>query len=739
MLRLALTHREFKGKPVVRAAHWLVMLAFPILFFTLLSGYAQLVDPTYKLPIIGTFAPFEWVTEFFAWAGALGIAALMVIRARNGGILPWRSSEKPGSPAQRNGDPLNLPQRFFGSTRWQAIFVELVILLVSAAILLLRAAEYALETHGPAAELLAALKVHYPLTFWLGETLTGLSVAALGNLIIIAACVKIVVSMAWMAVVGAQTTMGVSWHRFLAPINVFARRNTDGTKALGPLENIEVNSAPLDIEKLDEIPEDAPLGVRKITDFTWKGLLDFDTCTECGRCQELCPAWATGKPLSPKLFTLALRDHHHAAAQYLSAAQELAELGNAEYAEDGTPLIPLNQAETGADGQPPALEIDDNLPQTAHTGDILGALLAAKAVTDDGGVALQQTDLVPHVITPDVLWSCTTCGACVEQCPVDIEHIDHIVDIRRHQVLLESAFPRELAGVFRKLETKSNPYGQMPRKRLQWTQGLEFPVPVIGQDIDSAEDVDYLFWVGCAGAYDDRAQKTSRAVAELLWRAEVSFAVLGQNETCTGDPARRAGNEILFQMLARSAVETLNQAKAQNIVVTCAHCFNSIAREFPELGGRYRVVHHTQLLNQLVRKGRLKPIAPNADQGQKITFHDPCYLGRHNQIYAPPRELLEATGNEIVEMPRNSARAMCCGGGGARAFTEETEGTRIADARITEAAGTGADTVATACPFCTQMLGSAKMLTGETTDSPPTAPAVKDVATLLLDAVKRAD
>ena len=253
---------------------------------------------------------------------------------------------------------------------------------------------------------------------------------------------------------------------------------------------------------------------------------------------------------------------------------------------------------------------------------------------------------------------------------------------------------------------------------------------MIGEDIESADDVEYVLWVGCAGAYDDRAKKTTAALAELLHTAGVTFGVLGSAESCTGDPARRAGNEILFQMLASAAIDTLNEAHARKIVVTCAHCFNTIAGEFPQLGGTFEVIHHTQLLNRLVRENRLTPLPPApGERHQTITYHDPCFLGRHNRIFEAPRELLGSLPSvDMVEMPRNRERAMCCGAGGARAWMEETRGTRIADNRMDEARESGAHVVATACPYCSQMLGSAH---GED------MPEVKDVAVLLLEGVHR--
>ena len=338
------------------------------------------------------------------------------------------------------------------------------------------------------------------------------------------------------------------------------------------------------------------------------------------------------------------------------------------------------------------------------------------------------------MIDPEVLWDCTTCGACVEQCPVDIEHVDHIVDMRRYQVMIESEFPSELGGLFRNLENKGNPWGQNNKERMAWAEGLDFEVPVITDVIDP--DHEYLFWVGCAGAFDDRAKKTTRAVAELMYMAAVGFAVLGTAETCTGDPARRAGNEFLFQMMAQAAVDTINDAFGERtkrkIVVTCAHCFNTLTNEYPDLGGHYEVVHHTQLLNRLVRDRRLVTVAP---VGRDVTYHDPCYLGRHNKVYSPPRELIEASGATLKEMPRNSARSFCCGAGGARMWMEEKVGKRINLERTDEALDTGADKIVTGCPFCRVMLTDG--LTARQDSGAARAEVeVLDVAQMLLAGVK---
>ena len=679
VVRTVLGHGRFRQRPAVRVAHWTVMVSFPVLFLTLVAGYGQLVEPGYALPLVGHWAPWEWVTEALAWTSFAGILALIAVRART----------QPPAGSSAGADAAATParaSRFFGSNRAQAYFVEAVVLAVVVAVIALRALEYAYAATDPATAHLATW-VHFPMTAWLGEALAGVAAQTLATAIVLTALAKILASMTWMVVVGLRPAMGVSWHRFLAFVTIWARREPGGAVALGPLAPVRAGGREVDFAALEDLPEDARLGVGRIEDFTWKGLLDFSTCTECGRCQEQCPAWNTGKPLSPKLVVMALRDHAYASAPYLRAA------ANASTAPAG-----LTDA-------------------TGHVG----------AGSHEG---LDVLSLVGDVVTEEALWDCTMCGACVQQCPVDIEHVDHIADLRRHQVLMESAFPAELGGMFTKLERQGNPWGVAGRKRLEWAKGLDFPVPVVGVDVPTAAEVDWLFWVGCAGAFEDRAKATSRAVAELLHTAGVSFAVLGDGESCTGDPARRAGNELLYQMLAAANVEALTAAEARRIVVTCAHCFNTIKREYPQLGGRYEVVHHTELLDTLVREGRLTPLAPVPDAAGTVTYHDPCFLGRHNEIYLPPRDLLGAAGATAVEMARTGERGMCCGGGGARVWMEETRGTRIATDRAAEALGTGADRIVTACPFCTVMLTDGVAAAGGTAE-------VVDVATVLLEAVRR--
>jgi len=701
LVREFLGHTRMSRLPVVAVAHWFTMISFGVLFLTLVNAFGQLFRPSFALPLIGHFLPVEWVTEFFAWTGLVGIVVLMVIRQRD---HPRRS---PGHGGRRS--------RFFGSTWWQAYYVELTILGVTICILTLRGLELAL---GRASGDPSATTLHFPGTAWLGALFGGVGTAGLENAVVAVAAVKILISFAWMITIALQPTMGVAWHRFLAFFNIFFKLHADGRTALGELQPMMVRGEPVDFEEMEDLDEDAPLGVGKVEDFTWKGLLDFSTCTECGRCQSQCPAWNTDKPLSPKMLVMALRDHAHAKAPWLLA-------GEAE--REGLSQETISAARPGL------------------------SLIGSTGYAADSPLAAYNPHGPDAVIDEDVLWSCTTCGACVEQCPVDIEHVDAILDMRRYQVLIESAFPNELGGLFKNLEKNANPWGMAPRLRLDWAKDLPFDVKVVGgagsSSVEDLSEVDYLFWVGCAGALEDRAKKTTRAVAELLDTAGVSFAVLGDAEACTGDPARRAGNEFLYQMLAQQNVEMLEEAGAKKIVVTCAHCFNTLKNEYPQVGGTYEVVHHTQLLNRLVREKKLVPVArPDeassvgaASTAEKVTYHDPCYLGRHNNVYAPPRELLGALpGVTLTEMPRHGEKSFCCGAGGARMWMEEKLGTRINLNRTEEALATGADRIAVGCPFCKVMISDG--VTGKQADgSARDEVEVVDVAQMLLAAVRRGD
>jgi len=676
-------HTRMLQRPWVGAAHWLVFVAFGALFFTLVTAYGQLFDPRFVLPVIGHWKAYEWAAELIAWAGLVAIGYLIWVRASQRGR--GRAS------------------RFFGSHGGKGLYVELTILGIVVCVLLLRALESQL--------LAGTTRWDFPLTWFLLPS--GIATGAAETAVVLIAAAKIVISMAWFVVLGLDTTMGVAWHRFTVWPNIWFKRNADGAPALGALPPVRAGGEPVDFSDLDALDEDASLGTATIEDFSWKGLLDLTSCTECGRCQDACPAWATDKPLSPKLFVMGLRDHAYAKAPFL--------------------LTPEDER----DALPEALLREAARPLVGPTG-----------YAEPDPISVQ--DGVVAVIDPDVLWSCTSCGACVQACPVDIEHVDHIVDLRRNQVLMESEFPSQLNGMFKGLESKGNPWNASPRTRMDWAKDLPFHVPLVGgphdEDVEDLSQVDYLFWVGCAGAYDDRAKKTTRAVAELLQTAGVSYAVLGKGETCTGDPARRAGNELVFQQLAAENTETLREAKATKVVATCAHCLNSLKNEYPQLGLTMEVVHHTQLLNRLVREGRLTPVAPAEDAEQRtITYHDPCYLGRHNQVYEPPRELLGALpGTTVAEMPRSGKDSFCCGAGGARMWMEEDLGTRINANRTEEAVATLAaagatdaapGAIATGCPFCRTMLTDGTDALANGSGKP--APEVIDVAQLLLESVRR--
>lgn len=663
MLAETAGHTRMLRWSLVGAAHWFVMVGFIVLSLLVLEAYFEVVSPTGGLPLVGSWAVYGFVTELLGIFGIASILVLIAIRVRN----------RPTRPGGKS--------RFTGSTMWQGYFVEAVILGVLVMGFLIRGFKVATD--------------HFEYPVWAAP----LSHAVGGLLpdweagVSVAAVIKISISMAWLIVISLNVTMGVAWHRFLAFPNIFFKRNPGRPgSGLGALQPMTSNGELLDFEEAD--PEKDQFGVAQVEQFTWKGLLDFSTCTECGRCQSQCPAWNTGKPLSPKLLVLSLRDHAYAKAPYLLAG------GGKD----------LTGAEKATDGQ------------LAH----LDALALAEAEKPLIGGAEAS-----GVIDPDVLWSCTTCGACVEQCPVDIEHVDHIVDMRRYQMLIESSFPSEAGVMLRNLENKGNPWGAPQNTREDWTKGLDFEVPRVGE----VDDFEYLFWVGCAGAFEDRAKKTTRAVATLLHEAGVSFAILGEGETCSGDPARRIGNEFVFQMLAQQNVETLNEAfdgrekSRRKIVATCPHCFNTLGNEYGQLGGEFEVVHHTQLLAHLVATGALTPVQP-INGG--VTYHDPCYLGRHNRVFAPPREVLgTAFQGEVTEMPRNSERSFCCGAGGARMWMEEKIGKRINVDRVEEAMSTGAATVAVGCPFCSTMLndGVNGKGAGEQVE-------VVDVASVLLRSVR---
>jgi len=441
-----------------------------------------------------------------------------------------------------------------------------------------------------------------------------------------------------------------------------------------------------ELPAMDLEDEQATFGIKTLADLGWKDLLDGFTCTECGRCQQACPAWNTGKPLNPKTFIMGIRD--------MSV--------EAERGVDLIPNSPIVRETYGLDG--------------SITPDRL-----AKPIVDDA---------IPY----DAVWDCVTCGACVEACPVLIEHVDKIVGLRRNLVLEESRFPAELTGAFRNMEGPRNPWGQPPTARMDWTRGLPFPVPTVAELAADGglDDLDVLYWVGCAAAFDERNKRVARAFVTCLDAAGVSFAVLGQEESCTGDPARRMGNDYVFQILAGGNIETLNRYEMgeRTIVTACPHCFNTIANEYGQLGGSFQVAHHSVFLQQLIASGRLA-LDASGGLAKSVTFHDSCYMARYNGVIAAPRDVLGAVpGVELREMEKSGRNTFCCGAGGGRMWMEETRGTRINAERTRQALETGAETVATSCPFCMVM-----MRDGLADAVPGGEVSARDIAELLADSL----
>jgi Fe-S oxidoreductase len=646
-----LGQRKLLAWSVPGAAHVLAFWGFILLMLTLVEGYGALFVRDFHLPLVGTQPWLGFLEDLVAVLVLVSVVVFAAIRLVHS---PHREGRR---------------SRFFGSHLDAAWLVLFMIFNVVWRLLLYRGAQvnagvFPYDSGAFASE-------------WVASILRPLGTGANETVETVGILLALGIVMGFLVLVVHSKHL----HILTAVPNVaFSRR----PRALGPLLPVHSGGRPVDFE---DPGEDDLMGRGAVEDFTWKGMLDFATCTECGRCQSQCPAWNTGKPLSPKLLVMGLRDHALAKAPYLLAADDAARaaLSDEARAEAERPLV----------------------------GD-----------ADSGGV-----------IDPDVLWSCTTCGACVEQCPVDIEHIDHVVDMRRYQVLVEGSFPESANPMLLNLEHAGDPWGGGAGSRMGWADDLPFEVPVLGADGQDRlpEDVEYLFWVGCAGALDDKAQRTTRAVAELLHEAGVSYMVLGEAETCTGDPARRMGHEYLFQMLARQNVETLDAVGARTIVATCAHCFNTLANEYPQLGGHYEVLHHTQLLSRLVAEGRLRPVHP---VDATITYHDACYLGRHNRVFAPPRELLGCVPEaRVAEMPRNKERSFCCGAGGARMWMDETIGQRVNENRTDEALAVRPDLVTAACPFCIVMLTDGLTLRQQQGTAPETV-EVTDVSEVLLRSVR---
>jgi Fe-S oxidoreductase len=604
---IVLGQRKLLQRLVPGLVHAFIFWGFVVLFPTIFMAMAAIVDRESVLPsgsplrLLESQGWYALIVDVFAVLVLLGVVAAAGIRK------------------------IQRPRRFEGSHLGEADLILTLIAGIVTTLLLWHATLIALglnpwpETWSPVSDQLAGLFADDATT----EALERVFVW--GHVLIILAFL-------------AYLPHSKHLHIATAGLNVFFGR----TRARGRLEPVEFESE-----------DDAALrfGAGTIADLTWKQMLDSISCTECGRCQDVCPAYATGKALSPKLLIMGIRDQLFAEGSAVLAGGEL-------------------------------------------------------------------SALVPNAVTDDVVWDCVTCGACVHECPVSIEHVDHIVDLRRNLVMVESRLPAETETMLRDVERGSNPWGKPQTERASWADGLSVRILEPG---DPPPEI--LYWVGCAASYDERARTAAIATTKLLLAAGLDVAILGPRESCTGDPARRAGNEYLFQTFAQANVETLNDAHVTKIVASCPHCFNTLANEYPDFGGRYEVVHHSELLADLVDRGRLSPVAG----GSTITYHDSCYLARHNDVLQAPRDLVARIGRPL-EMARSGKRTFCCGAGGAHMWMEE-RGSQINEERAREAAATGADTLAVACPFCTVMLDDGVRQTGEDL-------RVADISTLLVEALE---
>jgi Fe-S oxidoreductase len=606
--------------------HFFIFWGFVILFTTIIEAFGAVYQEGFHLPIIGRWGPLAALQDAFVVAVLVGIAMAFSIRK------------------------LQRPGRFTGSHLKEADYILFAIAGIMMTILLTRGAEISLG--------------HFPYDpDWapVSDAVAGV----FDDLSLDAREAFDTVFLWWHSLIILGFLVYITYSKHLHII-------TSGFNVLFTSERPKGALKPMDLN-VEEMSEDDTFGAAKIADLTWKQLLDTFTCTECGRCQSQCPAWNTGKPLSPKLLIMDLRD---ALFEHGPTLLEAKRKGEKEFVAAVEQLPPLN----------------------------------------------------PDIVEDEVIWDCTTCGACVQACPVNIEHIDAIVDMRRNLVMGESRFPKEMQSAMQSLETTGNPWGSPPQAREEWMQGGKKQVPLEIPHVSEAPDAEVLFWVGCAGAFDDRNKKVVYDFATLMQLAGVKFAVLGQEETCTGDPARRMGAEYIYQMLAEQNTETLNGYNVKKIVTTCPHCFNTLFNEYPQFGGTFEVIHHTEYLAQLVKEGRLKPSAPIE---KSVTYHDPCYLARHNDVWKGAREVIEAIpGTEYGELHRHGHSTFCCGAGGARMWMEERMGKKMNIERTDEALASASDTLAVGCPFCNIMLSD-----GVTERHADEQMSVRDVAQLLLESM----
>jgi Fe-S oxidoreductase len=566
--------------------HVFIFWGFLVLLPTILMAMIAAVDGRAELPWLGGQGWFGWLADVFCVLVLVGVTTAVAIRK---GVRP---------------------ERFRGSHLGEADFILCLIAGVVATLLFWHASAHAVGLYPAAGPLSRAMA-------------RAFSPETNADRVFLWSHLVFIFAFLW------YIPRSKHLHIATAALNVWLAR----TRSQGRLEPLRF-----------DLPEDElRFGVATIADLTRKEVVDAFSCTECGRCQDVCPAYATGKLLSPKLVIMGVRDDL--------------------FAQSGEPIV------------------GSGVPE-------------------------------------EMIWDCVTCGACVEACPVSIEHIDHIVDLRRSRVMVDAEFPAEAEPMLRDVERAANPWGKPQSERAAWAAELGVRVLEPGEPAP-----EYLYWVGCAASFDERARASAEATAKLLQRAGVDFAILGPREACTGDPARRMGNEYVFQAYAEQNVATLNEQGVRKIVASCPHCFNTLANEYPDFGGAYEVVHHSELLARLVREGRLEP-KPGA---KEITYHDSCYLARHNDVRMEPRELVAAVG-QPVEMKRSGKQTFCCGAGGAHMWMEE-RGRPINAERVREAAETGAETLAVACPFCTVMLDDGVRETGA-------GLRVADVSTLLAESLE---
>ena len=601
---IVLGQRKLLQRLVPGLVHAAIFWGFLVLFPTIVIAMIGAVDRDATLPWLGHQGWFALLVDVFAVLVLAGVLAAVWIRK-----------------VQR-------PARFHGSHLREADLILAMIAGIVSTLLLWHASRIALGLNEWPAE-------------WspVSDALSGLfgsgSASEVVERVLVWAHVLIILSFL------AYLPHSKHLHIATAAVNVFFASTRPG----GHLEPLRF-----------DVPDDEMrFGARTVPDLTWKQMFDTFSCTECGRCQDVCPAFATGKELSPKLLIMALRDQVFAEGPKLLRGEE----------------------------------------------------------------GFEPSPLVPNAVKDEIVWDCVTCGACVRECPVSIEHVDHIIDLRRNLVMVDARFPGEAEPMLRDVERSANPWGKPQTERADWAAQLGVRVLEPGEP---APEV--LYWVGCAASYDERARTAAESTAKLLQAAGVDFAILGPREACTGDPARRMGNEYVFQAYAEQNVSTLNEAGVTKIVASCPHCFNTIGNEYPDFGGDYEVVHHTELLAELVREGRL---AASADAERSITYHDSCYLARHNDVRDDPRELVSAVGTPI-EMSRSGERTFCCGAGGAHMWMEERAGA-INEERVREAAETGAETLAVACPFCTVMLDDGVRARGDDL-------RVVDLSTLLAESLE---